>query len=198
MLHYMWTRMNVITLISPHFINKNNLGNTRDLSFLSCSTENQTGSNRFILVLQLMNWHSARSYCIQFHTDLAIIRSKEENDILTLTQGHNPTWIGLYRNSWRWSDGTNVSMSFFNWMSTTLHVFRQMRPCGAKVPKRLIEDQLCSNALPFICMHRKLHMKKLRYFADRYRTVSYVHGKQGLQVSIDLYQQSEISKHCCS
>uniref|UniRef100_A0A3Q1IXT0 C-type lectin domain-containing protein n=1 Tax=Anabas testudineus TaxID=64144 RepID=A0A3Q1IXT0_ANATE len=67
----------------------------------------------FILVNQAMTWTDAQSYCRVHYTDLASVRNQAENDQIWLMLQNQYTWIGLYRNSWKWSDGSSLSVS--NW-----------------------------------------------------------------------------------
>ncbi|XP_043078747.1 macrophage mannose receptor 1-like [Puntigrus tetrazona] len=68
----------------------------------------------YILVQSSKTWSDAQSYCRQYHTDLATIHSSEENDqinqILLLS---NYIWIGLFLDSWGWSD--QWDLSFRHW-----------------------------------------------------------------------------------
>lgn len=62
---------------------------------------------------QSLSWAAAQSYCRAQYTDLASVRNQAENDqIRTLIQSPY-TWIGLYRDSWRWLDGS--ANTFSNW-----------------------------------------------------------------------------------
>uniref|UniRef100_A0A8C2YVD6 C-type lectin domain-containing protein n=1 Tax=Cyclopterus lumpus TaxID=8103 RepID=A0A8C2YVD6_CYCLU len=68
--------------------------------------------NRFVLISTKMNWTEAQSYCREHHTDLALVRNMEENQMV---QSLDPieVWIGLFRDPWKWSDGSDSS--FRNW-----------------------------------------------------------------------------------
>ncbi|KAI7789411.1 putative L-selectin-like [Triplophysa rosa] len=102
-----------------------------------------------------LNWHNARYYCIEHHTDLAFIRTQAENDqLLQMMQGFDTAWIGLFRSSWKWSDRTTINMSRITWKTGQPNITGINRPCGAADPDGLIDDQLCSDALPFICLTR--------------------------------------------
>lgn len=104
-------------------------------------------------------WGEAQTYCRQHYTDLATIRTKTENDVLNVpVPSDDYVWIGLFRDSWKWSDGTNVSTYPINWKSGQPDRYGTSRPCGAAGPNGLIDDQLCSRALPFICMYCKFHV----------------------------------------
>lgn len=49
---------------------------------------------------------------MEHHTDLPSITDFFENQLI-FAKGGAPTWIGLYRDSWKWSDGSPVSVT--NW-----------------------------------------------------------------------------------
>uniref|UniRef100_A0A3B3V4H8 C-type lectin domain-containing protein n=1 Tax=Poecilia latipinna TaxID=48699 RepID=A0A3B3V4H8_9TELE len=73
----------------------------------------------FVFINQTMSWAAAQSFCRQHHTDLASVRSSsewEQIQVLVQSAGQNAAWIGLFRNSWSWSDGSNVTFS--HWRPT--------------------------------------------------------------------------------
>ncbi|KAK2894315.1 hypothetical protein Q8A73_016799 [Channa argus] len=72
----------------------------------------QNSSMGFIFVNQPKTWTDARSYCRQYHTDLASVRDQSENDYMTIIQNQSDhTWIGLFRDSWKWSDGSPLTVN---------------------------------------------------------------------------------------
>uniref|UniRef100_A0A8C2YXT0 C-type lectin domain-containing protein n=1 Tax=Cyclopterus lumpus TaxID=8103 RepID=A0A8C2YXT0_CYCLU len=72
-----------------------------------------SGPNRFVLISTKMTWTEAQSSCREHHTDLALVRNMEENQIV---QSLNPieVWIGLFRDPWKWSDGSDSSFRKWN------------------------------------------------------------------------------------
>uniref|UniRef100_A0A8C9XNE2 C-type lectin domain-containing protein n=1 Tax=Sander lucioperca TaxID=283035 RepID=A0A8C9XNE2_SANLU len=61
-----------------------------------------------------MTWTAAQSYCRDHYTDLASVRNMTENQkIQEVIVGGNLAWIGLFRDSWKWSNGSNSSFSFW-------------------------------------------------------------------------------------
>ncbi|XP_036959316.1 macrophage mannose receptor 1-like [Acanthopagrus latus] len=68
----------------------------------------------FVLIETLMNWTEAQSYCREHHTDLASVRNMTEHQrVAGLVPAGQFAFIGLYRDSWKWSDGSDSS--FRHW-----------------------------------------------------------------------------------
>ncbi|XP_033987759.1 uncharacterized protein LOC117483508 [Trematomus bernacchii] len=98
-----------------------------------------TGPNAtFVLINSLMTWTQAQSYCREHHTDLASVRNQTEHQqIFELFPGGNPYWIGLYRDSWKWSQSL-CGCSFRQlwkmgglglWSEETIHLLRTCYAC---------------------------------------------------------------------
>ncbi|TRY59049.1 hypothetical protein DNTS_006178 [Danionella cerebrum] len=113
-------------------------------------TEN--GAESYVFVSKSLSWKDARSYCKQFYTDLVSIHSQSENDEILKVITSAQAWIGLFRDSWKWSDGTNVSTSSFTWMTEQPEMTQLQRPCGVSDSGGMIRYQDCSSVLPFLCM----------------------------------------------
>ncbi|XP_067309538.1 C-type mannose receptor 2-like [Pseudorasbora parva] len=68
----------------------------------------------YIRVQIWKNWTDAQSYCRQYHTDLPTIHnSEEQNKIKSIIPSTSWVWIGLFLDSWEWSD--KWSLFFRNW-----------------------------------------------------------------------------------
>uniref|UniRef100_A0A667XEB9 C-type lectin domain-containing protein n=1 Tax=Myripristis murdjan TaxID=586833 RepID=A0A667XEB9_9TELE len=68
------------------------------------------------MVEKSMTWSEAQSYCRQHYTDLATVSSEEDVAKLNDAVGSlisDWSWIGLFRDAWKWSDGS--TMSFTKW-----------------------------------------------------------------------------------
>lgn len=65
------------------------------------------------------NWTDAQRFCRKNHTDLASVRNRtENNEIKNAFKSDtqiNDVWIGLFCDSWEWSDSSNST--FRNWKS---------------------------------------------------------------------------------
>ncbi|XP_060889910.1 putative C-type lectin domain family 20 member A isoform X1 [Labrus mixtus] len=74
-----------------------------------------TGSNvTFVLINTSMSWTDAKSYCREHHTDLASVRNLDENQKIKELISGLTVWIGLSRETWKWTDGSNSSFRYWN------------------------------------------------------------------------------------
>ncbi|KAL2078925.1 hypothetical protein ACEWY4_024669 [Coilia grayii] len=86
---------------------------TSNFHFICYNGRNST--HPYVLVEDKKNWTDAQRYCREKHTDLASVRNQTENGQIASVRGsgNGHVWIGLFRDAWEWSDGSNSS--FRHW-----------------------------------------------------------------------------------
>ncbi|KAI4894690.1 hypothetical protein NFI96_031585 [Prochilodus magdalenae] len=130
-----------------------------DQNPFTCYDEKKTNTERYVFINEKKSWYEAQSYCRDHHTDLVRVRNQTENQqVFNLTkQSHSDShiWIGLFNDSWTWSDGSDSSFRY--WKSGPDH-YGQGAECAAVsiTEKGRWDKETCSNQLPFICHQNKL------------------------------------------
>ncbi|KAA8579290.1 hypothetical protein FQN60_007080, partial [Etheostoma spectabile] len=114
-----------------------------------------TGPNvTFILTDISMTWPAAQSYCRQRYTDLASVRNSRENQkVQELIPTNGSVFIGLFRDTWKWSDGSASSFRYWNLNDKEPNNNDQREACVAADFSRLgqWEDWNCDFKRAFVC-----------------------------------------------
>ncbi|XP_059189931.1 C-type lectin lectoxin-Lio2-like [Centropristis striata] len=106
----------------------------------------------FVLTDISMTWTEAQSYCREHHTDLASVRDMTENQkVQELVPAGGYVWIGLFRDSWKWSDGSNSS--FRHWLPGQPDNSKGTEACAVADFRSSGRwaDINCNNRRAFIC-----------------------------------------------
>ncbi|XP_027027120.1 C-type mannose receptor 2-like [Tachysurus fulvidraco] len=112
-----------------------------------CFDNTKTGTDRYIYINNLMTWPEAQAYCRMMYTDLASDRDATENSVILGVIG-DWSWIGLFRDSWKWTDQTK--MSTISWMSGEPDNLDGNEDCSY-INNGQAADAQCSDIMPFFC-----------------------------------------------
>ncbi|KAI5103678.1 C-type mannose receptor 2-like, partial [Silurus meridionalis] len=121
------------------------------LPFVCYNATKSTG--QYIYFSSLKNWSDAQSYCRQYHTDLASAKTSTENSIIKAMISDD-TWFGLFRDSWKWSDGTIFTS--IPMMPGQPDNLLKNENCMALTNSEA-SDELCSDIKPFFCYSCEFH-----------------------------------------
>ncbi|KAK2899960.1 hypothetical protein Q8A73_013089 [Channa argus] len=127
---------------------------TASFKFICYNETNQSNKTCHV-ISDTMTWSQAQNYCRVNHTDL--IRGLDQLD--HCAESGSEMWIGLFRDSWRWSDGSSSSFRYWESLSTNDLVDGQGdENCTMTVLNRAgkwsFDD--CNNTKPFICYSDKV------------------------------------------
>ncbi|XP_053087047.1 C-type mannose receptor 2-like [Pangasianodon hypophthalmus] len=115
-----------------------------------CYNANFSGADKFIAIsTPLLTWPDAQAYCRTHHTDLASsLNSSDQNMLAQVRNRQSNSWIGLYRDLWKWSDGTNASN--LPWAPGQPDNYGGIEKC-AVVYNGLFGDTTCTSQYYFFC-----------------------------------------------
>uniref|UniRef100_A0A3B4F7L8 C-type lectin domain-containing protein n=1 Tax=Pundamilia nyererei TaxID=303518 RepID=A0A3B4F7L8_9CICH len=86
--------------------------------------------HHYQFVYELKNWTEALSYCRDKYIDLATIDDMQDVQMLTSKVDLRiRVWIGLFRESWKWTDGSNSSFTY--WKTNEPNSKTGPEPCVA-------------------------------------------------------------------
>nr|XP_004541584.1 macrophage mannose receptor 1 [Maylandia zebra] len=109
-----------------------------------------THTGDFIFVNESKSWWDAQSHCRGLPSDLVSIHSEAENMAVLNVSASQTVWIGLFKDPWKWSDGSNSSFRFWRASQPS---YLPNQDCVAAVfqDNGKWNKQSCSNQLNFVC-----------------------------------------------
>ncbi|XP_036420726.1 macrophage mannose receptor 1-like isoform X4 [Colossoma macropomum] len=167
-----------------------------------CYNEKKT-TERYIFINETKTWHDAQSYCREHHTDLASVRNQTENQqIFNISKNYSNSqniWIGLFNDSWQWSDESNSTFRY--WMSGP-DKYGHGEMCAAVFEQGYWNNVSCTNKLPFICYENKLILinqnlswrEALRYCRVNHVDLVSVHSEE-IQLWVKEVAQKASTEH---
>uniref|UniRef100_A0A3P9NNP3 C-type lectin domain-containing protein n=1 Tax=Poecilia reticulata TaxID=8081 RepID=A0A3P9NNP3_POERE len=127
-----------------------------NINMFDYSTETNT-THKYHLIREQKSWLEAQSYCRENHTDL-ISGTKQllDGEVEKLINSNDLPYIGLFRDTWRWSDGS--SFSFRHWNDD----FNNHQPNSGQCAMTKFDgegrwkNENCNIRKPFICYDGEL------------------------------------------
>ncbi|XP_029291089.1 lymphocyte antigen 75-like isoform X3 [Cottoperca gobio] len=118
----------------------------------------------FVLINIPMTWTEAQSYCRANYRDLASVRNMAENQkIQDLVPAGGLVWIGLSRDSWKWSDGSDSTFRFWEAGEPNNYGYNQACVVADFNSFRQWGDRNCERKFAFIC-YSPLPKQELKLF----------------------------------
>ncbi|XP_035607586.1 C-type lectin domain family 4 member M-like isoform X1 [Oncorhynchus keta] len=129
---------------------------TRNLPISNSSDKNNIMVNNN----ELMTWREAQLYCRKHHADLPSVKNQIENNVLqNLVLRSGLMWIGLFRDSWKWSDQSDSS---FRYWGPNQPINRLGNQNCTAVWEGVWTEHHCMYRIPFVCYGVKKTQQMVR------------------------------------
>ncbi|KAL6481105.1 hypothetical protein MHYP_G00091850 [Metynnis hypsauchen] len=170
-----------------------------------CFDKKKTNTDRYILINETKIWRDAQSYCREHYADLTSVRNQDENQQIWNFANYSMSisvWIGLFKDSWKWSDQSDSSFRF--WRSGQPDNQGGKENCAAvsMTDQGQWHDVACDTTNPFICHENKLVLinetltwrDALRYCKDNHMDLVTVHSEE-IQLWVKEVAQNASTEH---
>uniref|UniRef100_A0A3B1KH55 C-type lectin domain-containing protein n=1 Tax=Astyanax mexicanus TaxID=7994 RepID=A0A3B1KH55_ASTMX len=115
-----------------------------------CLSEKKT--NRYVYINESKTWRKAQSYCREHHTDLPSVRNQIENQqIWSVLEAGERIWIGLFNDSWKWSDQSSSSFRYWDSNQPDNHVGKENCITTIITKQGHWNNDNCDTSHQFIC-----------------------------------------------
>ncbi|KAA0721510.1 C-type lectin domain family 10 member A MMGL [Triplophysa tibetana] len=123
-----------------------------------CVAAPPNSSKSYIIDTSNKTWREAQSFCRQYHTDLISVRNQTDNQLIhnIINDPHTSVWIGLFRDSWEWSDNTDSAFRY--WTSGEPNNYGGYEDCTLVRMNDQGQwyDAACSDSNTFVCHEDEL------------------------------------------
>ncbi|XP_038139518.1 C-type mannose receptor 2-like [Cyprinodon tularosa] len=110
-------------------------------------------TQKYHLIREKKTWQEAQSYCREKHTDLISgMKQLQDGELKeVMKSADNKTYFGLFRDTWRWSDGSSFSFRHWqDWLNNQEINSGRCAVAGIDDEGRWKTDS-CNLEKPFIC-----------------------------------------------
>ncbi|XP_017542522.1 macrophage mannose receptor 1-like [Pygocentrus nattereri] len=170
-----------------------------------CFDKNKTNTDRYILINETKSWSKAQSYCRENYTDLTSVRNQTENQQIWNFAKYSISscvWIGLFNDSWKWSDQSDSSFRFWTSGQPDNQGGNEKCTLVSMTDQGQWHDVGCGTTNPFICLQNQLILIKqyltwreaLRYCKDNHVDLVSVHSEE-IQLWVKEVAQNASTEH---
>ncbi|XP_046872312.1 C-type lectin-like isoform X2 [Hypomesus transpacificus] len=115
-----------------------------------------------------MTWTEAKSYCREHYTDLARVRCQTENQqISNIKPADVNAWIGLYRDPWKWSDGSKSTFRYWRITEPNNNLGNEFCVASEFADAGIWADWPCNWTFPFFCNIPRVQQQVVRMSLTR-------------------------------
>uniref|UniRef100_A0A3B1J178 C-type lectin domain-containing protein n=1 Tax=Astyanax mexicanus TaxID=7994 RepID=A0A3B1J178_ASTMX len=121
-------------------------------------------TQNYVFINEAKSWYEAQSYCRKHHTDLASVRNQIENQqISSAGITVERFWIGLFNDSWEWSDQSSSSFRYWNPSQPDNNDLTKCAAASVKDQGQW-EDIRCEEQHPFFCYESEFVNKNVSMY----------------------------------